>query len=58
MAAQGIANHMLQYSTGYKLANDGHDSRAIQGYLGHRSVVSTQRDMALAPNRFRRFWRD
>jgi type 1 fimbriae regulatory protein FimB/type 1 fimbriae regulatory protein FimE len=49
---------MLRHSTGYKLANDGHDSRAIQGYLGHRSLLSTQRYMALAPDRFRKFWRD
>ena len=48
-----IHSHMLRHSTGYKLANDGHDSRAIQGYLGHRSLLSTQRYMALAPDRFR-----
>ena len=53
-----IHSHMLRHSTGYKLANDGHDSRAIQGYLGHRSLLSTQRYMALAPDRFRRFWKD
>ena len=53
-----IHSHMLRHSTGYKLANDGHDSRAIQGYLGHRSLLSTQRYMALAPDRFRKFWRD
>jgi type 1 fimbriae regulatory protein FimB/type 1 fimbriae regulatory protein FimE len=53
-----IHSHMLRHSTGYKLANDGHDSRAIQGYLGHRSLISTQRYMALAPDRFRKFWKD
>jgi type 1 fimbriae regulatory protein FimB/type 1 fimbriae regulatory protein FimE len=53
-----IHSHMLRHSTGYKLANDGHDSRAIQGYLGHRSLSSTQRYMALAPDRFRKFWKD
>jgi integrase len=53
-----IHSHMLRHSTGYKLANDGHDSRAIQGYLGHRSIASTQRYMALAPDRFRKFWKD
>jgi type 1 fimbriae regulatory protein FimB/type 1 fimbriae regulatory protein FimE len=37
-------SHMLRHSCGYKLANDGHDTRAIQGYLGH----STQRYTALA----------
>jgi integrase len=53
-----IHSHMLRHSTGYKLANDGQDTRAIQGYLGHRSIVSTQRYTALAPDRFRRFWKD
>ena len=43
---------------GYKLANDGHDTRAIQDYLGHRSIASTVRYTALAPDRFKHFWRD
>jgi type 1 fimbriae regulatory protein FimB/type 1 fimbriae regulatory protein FimE len=46
-----IHSHMLRHSTGYKLANDGHDTRAIQRYLGHRSIVSTQRYTTLAPDR-------
>jgi type 1 fimbriae regulatory protein FimE len=25
---------MLRHACGYKLANDGHDTRAIQAYLG------------------------
>jgi type 1 fimbriae regulatory protein FimB/type 1 fimbriae regulatory protein FimE len=53
-----IHSHMLRHSCGYKLANDGHDTRAIQGYLGHRSIVSTQRYTALAPGRFKNFWKD
>ena len=51
-------SHMLRHSCGYKLANDGHDTWAIQGYLGHRSIVSTQRYTALAPGRFKYFWKD
>jgi site-specific recombinase XerD len=38
-----VHSHMLRHSTGYKLANDGHDTRAIQDYLGHRSIASTVR---------------
>jgi site-specific recombinase XerD len=34
---------MLRHSTGYKLANDGQDTPAIQHYLGHRSIASTVR---------------
>jgi site-specific recombinase XerD len=48
----------LRHSCGYKLANDGYDTRAIQGYLGHRSIVSTQRYTALAPGRFKNIWKD
>jgi type 1 fimbriae regulatory protein FimE len=50
--------NMLRHSTGYKLANDGHDTRAIQLYLGHRSIASTVRYTALAPDRFKGFWKD
>ena len=53
-----IHSHMLRHSCGYKLANDGQDTRAIQHYLGHRSLASTVRYTALAPDRFRNFWRD
>src|SRR4029453_4515020 len=49
---------MLRHSTGYKLANDGQDTRAIQHYLGHRSIASTVRYTALAPDRFKGFWKD
>jgi site-specific recombinase XerD len=53
-----VHSHMLRHSTGYKLANYGHDTRAIQHYLGHRSIVSTVRYTALAPDRFKGFWKD
>jgi type 1 fimbriae regulatory protein FimB/type 1 fimbriae regulatory protein FimE len=53
-----IHSHMLRHSCGYKLANDGQDTRAIQHYLGHRSINSTVRYTALAPDRFKGFWRD
>ena len=33
--------HMLRHACGYALANKGHDTRAIQGWLGHRSITST-----------------
>jgi site-specific recombinase XerD len=44
--------HMLRHACGYKLANDGHDTRAIQAYLGHRNIQNTTRYTALAPQRF------
>jgi site-specific recombinase XerD len=30
--------HMLRHACGYKLANDGHDTRALQAYLGHKNI--------------------
>jgi site-specific recombinase XerD len=36
-----IHPHMLRHSTGFKLANDGQDTRAIQHYLGHRNIQHT-----------------
>jgi site-specific recombinase XerD len=48
----------LRHARGYALANKGHDTRAIQGWLGHRSITSTAVYTALAPNRFKDFWRD
>lgn len=50
--------HMLRHACGYKLANDGHDTRAIQAYLGHRNIQNTTRYTALAPTRYKEFWRD
>jgi site-specific recombinase XerD len=50
--------HMLRHACGYALANKGHDTRAIQGWLGHRSITSTAVYTALAPGRFKDFWRD
>jgi site-specific recombinase XerD len=53
-----VHSHMLWHACGFKLANDGHDTRAIQAYLGHRSIMSTVRYTALTPNRFKNFWKD
>jgi integrase len=50
--------HMLRHSTGYKLANDGHDTRSIQQYLGHRNITHTVRYTELSPERFKGFWKD
>jgi type 1 fimbriae regulatory protein FimB/type 1 fimbriae regulatory protein FimE len=50
--------HMLRHACGFKLANDGQDTRAIQLYLGHRNINHTVRYTELAPARFRNFWDD
>jgi integrase len=50
--------HMLRHACGFKLANDGHDTRALQHYLGHKNIQHTVRYTELSPDRFRDFWRD
>ncbi len=50
--------HMLRHATGYKLANDGHDTRAIQHYLGHKNIQHSVRYTHLSSLRFRDFWKD
>ena len=53
-----IHPHMLRHATGYKLANDGHDTRALQVYLGHKNIQNTTVYTELSPSRFKDFWRD
>jgi type 1 fimbriae regulatory protein FimB/type 1 fimbriae regulatory protein FimE len=50
--------HMLRHACGFALANKGHDTRAVQAYLGHRNIQHTVRYTELAPDRFKTFWRD
>jgi len=50
--------HQLRHACGFYLASQGQDTRAIQGYMGHRAITSTVIYTALAPNRFASFWRD
>jgi type 1 fimbriae regulatory protein FimB/type 1 fimbriae regulatory protein FimE len=50
--------HMLRHACGYKLANDGHDTRSLQDYLGHKNIQHTVRYTKLAPMRFKNFWHD
>jgi integrase len=54
----GVHPHMLRHATGYKLANDGVDTRSLQAYLGHKNIQHTVRYTELAPTRFKDFWRD
>jgi len=39
------------------IANAGHDTRALQAWLGHKNIQHTVRYTELAPDRFRDFWR-
>jgi integrase len=48
--------HMLRHACGYYLANKGIDTRTIQDYLGHISIVHTVRYTELSPNKFKGLW--
>jgi type 1 fimbriae regulatory protein FimB/type 1 fimbriae regulatory protein FimE len=50
--------HMLRHACGYKLSNDGQDTRALQHYLGHKNIQHTVRYTELSPKRFKSFWED
>jgi type 1 fimbriae regulatory protein FimB len=50
--------HMLRHATGFKLANDGHDTRIIQHYLGHKNIQHTVGYTVLAAERFQGLWPD
>ena len=49
--------HMLRHACGFALANKGHDTRALQAYLGHKNIQHTVRYTELSPTRFKDFWR-
>ncbi len=50
--------HMLRHACGFKLANDGQDTRALQHYLGHKNIQHTVRYTELSSKRFNEFWKD
>jgi integrase len=54
----GIHPHMLRHSAGFKLANQGVDTRSLQHYLGHKNIQHTVRYSELSHERFRNFWKD
>ena len=42
----------------YYLASMGHDTRAIQDYLGHKNIHHTVRYTQMSPKRFESFFTD
>ena len=50
--------HMLRHACGYKLANNGADTRLIQDYLGHKNIAHTVRYTELNSGRFDDLWGD
>ena len=56
LASATVHPHMLRHACGFKLAHDGHDTRAIQEWLGHRNTQHTTRYTELTTKRFKDFW--
>jgi site-specific recombinase XerD len=50
--------HMPRHGCGYALANAGHNTRAIQDWLGHRSIQHTVGYTEPSPTRFKDSWRN
>ena len=61
MRLPGCASRLTRTCCGtpvdFALANEGHDTRALQAYLGHRNIQHTVRYTELSPDRFKDFWR-
>jgi type 1 fimbriae regulatory protein FimB/type 1 fimbriae regulatory protein FimE len=51
-----IHPHMLRHAAGYKLVNDRQSIRAIQQYLGHRRIESTERYTEIDSQQFKGFF--
>ncbi|NQZ65008.1 tyrosine-type recombinase/integrase [Crocosphaera sp.] len=56
--SEPIHPHQLRHACGYYLASVGHDTRAIQDYLGHKNIHHTVRYTQMSPSRFETFWTD
>lgn len=50
---EGVTMHMLRHACATELHDATHDLRAIQELLGHASVATTQRYVAVKPDRIR-----
>jgi site-specific recombinase XerD len=55
---EDVHPHLLRHGTGYKLVNDGVDTRTIAAYLGHRNLQNTARYTAMSATRFNGLWQD
>jgi integrase len=48
----GDVHPHLRHACGYKLVNDGVDTRTLAAYLGHRQLTNTARDAKMDAKRF------
>ena len=54
----GVHPHLLRHGCGFKLVNDGVDTRSIAAYLGHKNMANTARYTRMSSRRFDGFWKD
>ena len=54
----GVHPHLLRHGTGFKLVNQGVDTRTLAAYLGHRNLANTARYTRMDAKRFDGFWQD
>jgi type 1 fimbriae regulatory protein FimB/type 1 fimbriae regulatory protein FimE len=54
----GVHPHLLRHGCGFKLVNDGVDTRSIAAYLGHKQMNNTARYTRMSARRFDGFWKD
>jgi hypothetical protein len=57
IGAQGATYVRRNVGPDPRVATAGHDTRALQAYLGHRNIQHTVRYTELVPDRFEDFWR-
>jgi hypothetical protein len=58
MLSPAVHPHMLRHACSFKLANDSHDTRAIQEWIEHSNIQHTTRYTKLTAKRFKSFWQD
>jgi site-specific recombinase XerD len=47
--------HMLRHACGYRLTNEGRDTRSVQAFMGHRKPKNAEIYTRMSPDRFRDF---
>ena len=54
----GVYCHLLRHACGFKLVNQGVDTRSLAAYLGHVNLTNTRRYTKMDAKRFDGFWKD
>jgi type 1 fimbriae regulatory protein FimB/type 1 fimbriae regulatory protein FimE len=54
----GVFCHLLRHACGFKLVNQGVDTRSLAAYLGHVNLTNTRRYTKMDARRFDGFWTD